>query len=307
MRYEDAIAFRQALEQRLKDRADGDGARLARDRKRVAFDRLLTRLLSVANGQWLLKGGFALDLRLTARARSTKDVDIEWRAGEEELLDALLDAASHDAGDFFSFAIERAGAPEDRLGGSHRFRVSASLAGRPFETFLLDVGFRADNEPRAETLCTEDLLGFAGIEPVEVDAVALELQIAEKLHAYTRTYEDGRTSTRPKDLIDLALIAELSHLDAAILRREIDTIFALRDTHSAPKAVPSPPAEWATPFRRLANEVGVPGELAAGHRDAAALLDPILKGEIATGRWDRTRQRWVVDTSAGDWVSHPSA
>jgi hypothetical protein len=74
----------------------------------------------------------ALDLRLTAPARSTKDIDIEWRAGEEE----PLDAASHDAGDFFAFAIERAGVPEDRL-------------------------------------------GFAGIKPVEVDAIPLELQVAE--------------------------------------------------------------------------------------------------------------------------------
>lgn len=294
MKYEDATAFRQALEQRLKDRADGDGARLVHDRKRVAFDRLLARLLAVANRKWLLKGGFALDLRLTARARSTKDIDIEWRAGEEELLDALLDAASHDAGDFFAFAIERAGVPEDRLGGSHRFRVSASLAGRPFETFLLDVGFRADDGLTTETLRTEDLLGFAGIEPVEVDAIPLELQVAEKLHAYTRTYEGGRASTRPKDLIDLALISELSHPDAATLRREIDTIFALRETHSAPKALPSPPAEWATPFRRLAKEVGVPGELAEGHRDAAALLDPILAGEIAAGRWNPAKQRWTT-------------
>ena len=294
MKYENATAFRQALEQRLKDRADGNGARLVRDRKRVAFDRLLARLLIVATGQWLLKGGFALDLRLTARARSTKDIDIEWRAGEEDLLDALLDAASHDAGDFFAFAIERAGVPEDRLGGSHRFRVTASLAGRPFETFLLDVGFRADDGLTVEGLHTEDLLGFAGIEPIEVDAVPLELQVAEKLHAYTRTYEGGRTSTRPKDLIDLALISELSRLDAATLRREIESIFALRDTHPTPKALPSPPAEWATPFRRLAIEVGVPTELAAGHRDAAALLDPILDGRIVAGSWDPTQQR-------GEW------
>ena len=295
MRYEDATAFRQALEQRLKDRADGDGARLVRDRKRVVFDRLLARLLAVANRRWLLKGGFALDLRLTSRSRSTKDIDIEWRAGEEELLDALLDAASHDAGDFFAFAIERAGLPEDRLGGSHRFRVSASLAGRPFETFLLDVGFRADVGLTTETLRTEDLLSFAGIEPVEVDAVPLELQVAEKLHAYTRTYEGGRTSTRPKDLIDLALISELSQLDAATLCREINTIFALRDTHLAPKALPSPPTKWATPFRRLAKEVGLSGELASGHRDAAALLDPILAGEIDAGQWDSTQRRWNTD------------
>jgi hypothetical protein len=297
VRYQDATAFRQALEQRLKDRADGDGARLVRDRKHVAFDRLLVRLVAVANRRWLLKGGFALDLRLTMRARSTRDIDIEWRADEEELLDALLDAASHDAGDFFVLAIERAGVPEDRLGGSHRFRVSASLAGRPFETFLLDVGFRAADALATETLRTEDLLDFAGIEPVEVDVIQLERQVAEKLHAYTRTYEGGRTSTRPKDLVDFALISELSRLDAATLRREIDTIFPLRDTHAVPSALPPPPSEWAPPFRRLAEEVGVPPELTAGHRDAAALLDPILVGEAATGRWDPTQRCWVADQS----------
>lgn len=116
----------------------------------------------VAEGRWVLKGGFALDLRLDTRARSTKDVDIEWRAAEGELMDALLDAAAEESGDFFAFTIERTGAPEDRLGGSHRFRVSASLAGRPFETFFLDVGFRGDGPLGSEPLLTEELVGFAG-------------------------------------------------------------------------------------------------------------------------------------------------
>jgi hypothetical protein len=62
MKYGDAAAFRMALEQRLRDQAS-DGASLARDRKRVAFDRLLARLVTVAEGRWVLKGGFALDLR----------------------------------------------------------------------------------------------------------------------------------------------------------------------------------------------------------------------------------------------------
>jgi Nucleotidyl transferase AbiEii toxin, Type IV TA system len=104
MRYGDAAAFRMALEQRLRDRA-ADGASLARDRKRVAFDRLLARLVVVAEGRWVLKGGFALDLRFDARARSTKDVDIEWRAPEGEMTDALLDAAAEETGDFFAFTI----------------------------------------------------------------------------------------------------------------------------------------------------------------------------------------------------------
>lgn len=226
-------------------------------------------------------------------------MDIEWRAEEANLLDVLLDAANYDAGDFFEFAIERAGVPEDRLGGSHRFRVSASLAGRAFESFLLDVGFRSDNALEAETLCTDDFLGFAEIEPVEVQAVPLELQVAEKLHAYTRVYEGGRTSSRAKDLIDLALIAELSQLDAAGLRHEIDTIFELRGTHATPASLPAPPSEWAVPFRRLAEEVGVPAELATGHSNAAALIDPILGGGVATGTWDSTRRRWIAEKSSG--------
>lgn len=69
MRYGDGGAFRQALEQRLKTRAGENGARLARDRKRVAFDRLLARLATIAPNSWLLKGGFALDLRLAKQAR----------------------------------------------------------------------------------------------------------------------------------------------------------------------------------------------------------------------------------------------
>ncbi|HEX8050323.1 MAG TPA: nucleotidyl transferase AbiEii/AbiGii toxin family protein, partial [Solirubrobacterales bacterium] len=244
MRYRDASAFRQALEQRLNVRGEGVGARIVRERKRVAFDRLLARLVAVAPGRWLLKGGFALDLRLAARARATKDVDIEWHGEQGELLDVLIDAARHDAGDFFVLAVERAGAPADRLGGSHRFSVSASLAGRPFESFLLDVGFRSDAEIATEVLLSDGLLEFAGIEPTEVDVVSLELQVAEKVHAYTRVYEGARTSTRTKDLIDLALLAELAHLDAERLCHEIDTIFTLRGTHEAPSELPPPPREW---------------------------------------------------------------
>lgn len=292
MRYMDATAFRQALEQRLKSRAQGDGARLARDRKRVAFDRLLARLLAVAPGQWLLKGGFALELRLTGRARATKDVDIDWRADEEQLLDTLIDAASHDAEDFFMFTAERTGTPEDRLGGSHRFRVTASLAGRLFESFLLDVGFRGDKDIATDALTTEALLAFAEIPPVEVQAIPLELQVAEKLHAYVRIYDGGRPSTRAKDLVDLALIAELSSLDATALSVAVKATFTQRGTHPVPTALPLPPAEWAAQYRRLAEETGTPTDLDAGYANASALLTPVLSSGITSGSWDPRSQNW---------------
>lgn len=295
MRYRDAAAFRQALEQRLKAQAGGDGARLARDRKRIVFDRLLARLLATAPERWLLKGGFALDLRLADRARATKDVDIDWWADEAKLFETLIEASSYDADDFFVFSIERSDTPVDRLGGSHRFTVSASLAGRQFERFLLDVGFRRGETPPIEILRTPDLLAFAGIEPIEIEAIPLELHVAEKLHAYTRSYEGGRSSSRAKDLVDLVLIAELSQLDAARLRAAIDSTFARRATHPIPTAFPTPPADWTPQYRQLAETVGIAGELSVGHGEAAALLDPILSGEVKVGTRNPESRRWISD------------
>lgn len=292
MRYADASTFRQALEQRLKNAAAGNALRLARDRKRVAFERLLARLVLAAPGQWLLKGGFALDLRLADRARTTKDVDIEWHAAAEDLLDVLLDATSIDTEDFFSFAIEDAGIPEDRLGGSRRFRVAATLAGRPFEAFALDVGHRTGHPIYAEQLTTDGLLEFAGLPPVVLDATALELHLAEKLHAYTRAYGGNRPSTRVKDLIDLVLIADLGSLDAEALRAAINLTFEERNTHAIPAELPDPPETWTPQYRRLARAVALPGRPADGHAAAAALLNPVLADRFAAARWDPERRRW---------------
>lgn len=293
MRYRNAIAFRQALEDRLKAEAVDNPTQIARDRKRIAFDRLLARLASVAPGRWLLKGGFALDLRLGEQARVTKDVDIEWLAASGELLGVLIEVAEFDADDFFSFTIERAGTPGDRFGGSHRFHVSASLAARHFESFALDVGIQGDARLEPQTLSTDGLLAFAGIPPVQVQAVPIEIQITEKLHAYTRSYEGERTSTRVKDLVDLALIARHASVDAVAVRTALAGTFTDRDTHPVPAALPTPPAGWAAPFRILAETVGVPGDLGAGHQLAAAMLDPVLNGDIADGTWDSTRSRWA--------------
>ncbi|MGE0600666.1 MAG: nucleotidyl transferase AbiEii/AbiGii toxin family protein [Dehalococcoidia bacterium] len=292
MRYETAAAFRRALEDRLKERSHRDGARLARLRKHVAFDRFLARLLRVAPDQWALKGGFALQLLMSDRARTTRDVDLAWRVHEDELLDRLIEATIEDLGDFFTFRVERTTADPDRMGGAHRFRVEASLAGRLFETFLLDVGEGESVTAQPDVLATPDLLGFAGIEPVTVPVIPLTRQAAEKLHAYTRRYEGGRVSSRPKDLVDLALIAQLFSLDAARLLLDLQEVFASRGTHDLPSDLPSPPAEWRVPYRQLAIEVGLDADLNAGHTAAAAMLDSLLQAKVQSGTWNPQAQLW---------------
>ncbi len=292
MRYTTPPAFRRALEDRLKTLSGADPARLARLRKRIVFERLLARLVAAAPQAWVLKGGFALELRLADHARSTKDVDLAWRAEEDEMLDALLDAVARDLGDFFVFSLERADIAPELLRGTHRFRVVASLAGRPFESFVLDVGSHEGPLAEQDLLTTADLLGFAGIPPVTVPTLPLAVQVAEKLHAYTRTYEGGRGSTRTKDLVDLVLIAQAFPIDAAKLRTEIDAVFIRRATHDVPSALPPPPASWRVPFRRLGIAVGIDPDLDAGYASTAVFLAPVLGRQLTAGSWDPDTQAW---------------
>ncbi|MCZ7576268.1 MAG: nucleotidyl transferase AbiEii/AbiGii toxin family protein [Dehalococcoidia bacterium] len=293
MRYGSAAAFRHALEDRLKLHSQRDGARLARLRKQVAFDRLLARFAQVAPDGWALKGGFALQLRLADRARTTRDVDLAWSVREDELVETLIEASIQDPGDFFTFRVERTAADPDRMGGAYRFRVDASLAGRLFETFLLDVGEGdADTTSQADVLPTPNLLEFAGIEPVIVPVIPLARHLAEKLHAYTRLYDGDRVSTRTKDLIDMVLIADLFSPDADGLLAEVQRVFAVRGTHELPPALPKPPADWRVPYRQLAVEVGLNPDLDAGHAAAAALLDPVLQNAVLSMTWNPKTQRW---------------
>src|SRR2546425_11830219 len=72
--YTTAGAFRKALEERLKRASLTDQIDLNRLRRQVSFDRLLARLFREP-APWVLKGGYALELRFKA-ARSTVDIDL---------------------------------------------------------------------------------------------------------------------------------------------------------------------------------------------------------------------------------------
>jgi hypothetical protein len=77
-KYASATAFRVALESRLKKMAQAEGLDLQRLRRQAAFDRLLCRLFAEPDAPWLLKGGYAMELRLKT-ARTTRDIDLAMR------------------------------------------------------------------------------------------------------------------------------------------------------------------------------------------------------------------------------------
>ena len=67
--YASPSAFRRALEDRLLQMQRAEHVDIQRLRRQVAFDRLLARLFHDANPPWLLKGGYAMELRM-AMART---------------------------------------------------------------------------------------------------------------------------------------------------------------------------------------------------------------------------------------------
>jgi hypothetical protein len=260
----------------------------------VVFDRLLARLLIVAPDRWILKGGVALDYRLGDRARTTRDLDLARQDSESEATTDLLAVQKLELDDFFNFVIRKTTTFDTAMEGSAiRFQVLAELDGRKFESVVIDIGFGDPLPDAPDRLQGPNLLGFAEIQPAKIPALPLEQHLAEKVHAYTRTYEGNLHSSRVKDLVDMILIQSVAAFEAGRLLAVIEKTFTSRITHPLPTALPAPPMTWRTPYRRLAEEVGVTPELTTGHKQVAALLDPLLGGEVPLGaKWDPLYRRW---------------
>ncbi len=295
MKYTSSAAFRQALEQRLKNEAASTGLGLARLRKRVAFELFLRRLLAVAPDRWVLKGALALDFRLATTTRFTKDIDLGRDDDEATAILDITAAQQLALDDFFTFAAARADELDDTDEFSAvRFHVTSQLAGRTFEQFLVDIGFSDTISWTPDTIHTSDLLSFAGIEPLALPAIPLPQHLAEKVHAYTRRYgATAQPSTRPKDLVNILLIENSTPIDAGPLRHALESTFAERARQPLPTSLPPPPATWADPYKRLADTVNVESDLTAAFARAAAFLDPVLAGRTR-GQWNPQRREWIA-------------
>ena len=257
------LAFKASLEDRLKRVAAERGVTVNALRLKLVIERLLARLFAAPDPVWLLKGGYAMELRYRPRARTTRDIDLtvsqrptgKTLAARLDLIrDELQTAASVDLGDYLRFVISPAqielqGSPD----GGARFPCVATLASKVYERFHIDLGFGDAVTGTPETLVGDDLLAFAEIAPAKVLAVPREQQFAEKLHAYTLARGE-RVNTRTKDLVDLLLLMEMHSFDPISLRLAVAETFGRRATHAVPTTLPPPPESWRDEFTRMAAE-----------------------------------------------------
>jgi hypothetical protein len=276
--YATPAAFRAAVEARLRERARRLSAPAYIVRRQAALERLLMRLTKVAPDRWALKGGLALETRFGARARVSIDLDADHLHGAEAARADLQRASIVDVGDHFGFTL--VGSEELRDEGvslAVRYKMESNLAGRPFEPLHVDVSIAPPDPWDAEPLWRPGLLTALGLDPFKVLLIPLERQVAEKLHAYTRTYRGGGT-TRARDLVDLLLIRQYEHVDVGLLREAVQRVFHRRATHALPERLPPPPAALAVAYRREARGVSTVADLEEAHQLLAQWLDPVLAG-----------------------------
>lgn len=273
-----------SLTDRIRNAADASGQDPQRLRRRVTFQRILSRL--GAEPGWILKGGFCLEVRFGLLSRATKDLDLvaahDW-ARDLDLQDALDEALTRADGDGFSFAVARPKAIAVAGRGAWRVPIEAHYAGRRFSQVRLDVVAQHDElEGAVETLRIAPPVAGLDIGDVEVTAVDVHQHAAEKIHAYARVYAEDRPSSRVKDLVDLVLLIESGVVDPRHLRERVLVVHQRRDAVDPPDDLPPPPASWVGDYEAMLAEHDL-GPGAATLESAFALLTATYRAAMNDG------------------------
>lgn len=267
-RYPTLAAYRQALEARLM--ASYGSERVQRGRKLLAIERLVVRLQEQRPSGFLVKGGFALEIRLSGRCRTTRDLDVSADAeiglDSESVADSIEDACGIDARDGFEFRLR--GAPEkiapsgDAL--TLRFSIEANLAGRIFERVPVDVRLRDFIPETADSLPGSDTLRIIGLERPYLRVVPLEFHMAEKIHALIRPRIES--NTRVRDLVDVNLLIGLGTRADGKMKSALAEVFRSSRTDLPAELPPAPPG-WEEAYLALARQApGVPADVATAWR-----------------------------------------
>lgn len=258
----------------------------------VAIDRLLARLLASApKGSWVVKGGYANQLRRPDAARFTEDLDLKIEAGIDEAPILLAGGFAADLGDGFAYeASTAARALDGPPGGGLRFAVAARLMGDEFVHFKVDLSISDVVVGRLEQHLSDPLLQRLGFERSRFPVYPIAQHFAEKLHALTLPRD--QENSRARDLVDLVWFVEHFTFRSDALIEACEATFRVRADHTWPPRLPVPPASWARPFGRWRAELGLGPTTTRAARDAIeAFLAPLFRGYRGL-TWDPERAAW---------------
>lgn len=244
--------------QRLANAAAADASMPAGRYQRWVNTHIISAVLDRVRDEdgeplFTLKGDAAMELRLGINARASKDYDVAFRDRAEDMLDALDRALAED---WSGFQLQRT--EPVLIRGTHAMRMDIKLAykGKPWGTVQLEVA-PAEGQAGQEI----DRVPARPLDPVQIDGpeqiacVSVRYQIAQKIHACTEIYIDGRENDRFRDLIDLQLLRDLIE-DGGLpaVGEACIEIFTLRNKHSWPPQV-TVHSSWPAGFAAMAADI----------------------------------------------------
>lgn len=232
-----------------------------------------------------LKGGVALELRFTEGARTTKDIDIGVPGQREQRLLAFQNAVALGFDDF-TFHVKGRPLNMEKV-DTMRLELAIRYRTRAWQTIDVDLGPCGTS---GVELVVPTIRGVAAMGlrvPSPVRCMNLSEQVAQKLHACTGPYLQGRA----RDVLDILLIDLLVKLDLLAVRDTAKKVFAARATHQFPPAIKIP-NDWRPELEALAKDLGYPvssaTEIEARFRAFVARLGAI---ETAAGKYDADSPR----------------
>ncbi len=108
--------------------------------------------------------------------------------------------------------------------------------------------------------------------------IAREQQFAEKIDA---PLLPNTANSRVKDLVDLALLIGSGGMDQPRIMEALVLTFDRRGTHDLPASLIPPPADWQVPFRVLAEECGLPTNIAGVFAGIQKFVEEVLAQRAA--------------------------
>lgn len=219
----------------------------------------------------LAKGGVYLELHLGLGARATQDIDTLFRGSVEQFERTLTDTLSEPWGPFTLQATDiEVIAGAQRVVKPRRFEIKLILKGATWRRVKVEVSFPEGRiGDRAQPLPTPPV-GFFGVEaPEQLVGIAMDYQVAQKVHACTDPDTNDFTNDRVRDVVDLLLIKDHFYSDgpSGDLKAACVDVFDARAVEATSLGLPArhwppqlgtPNTDWVRNYPGLAESVGIP-------------------------------------------------
>ena len=243
---------------------------LAREQGR-SVRRIQRAVANTVVGQMLppgvVKGGTAMKLRVgEAGSRFTPDLDVARAASLtlEDYLGELSDRLAEGWSGFTGTVTELdgpqpTGVPEEYV--MQPFEIRLAYRSRhwltvPFELGRDEIGSTSRMELRLADDIVE-LFETLGLDrPAPIPLLAIDHQVAQKLHACTSVNPKTGGNERAHDLVDLQILEQEEEIDFAALGATAERLFAARRSHRWPPTVVAYDG-WATIYAEAADGLEV--------------------------------------------------